>query len=65
MTTLSDSVAAPSIQSASEQPVPASTYELQITVLRCRIAALERELEAERERRKAIVTRYERLLDER
>jgi hypothetical protein len=64
MTTRSDSVAAPPIQSESEQSVPASAYELQITVLRCRIAALERELEAERERRQAIVTRYERLLDE-
>jgi hypothetical protein len=65
MTTRSDSVAAPPVQSGSDGSVPASVYELRITVLRCRIAALERELEAERERRKAVVTRYERLLDER
>jgi hypothetical protein len=65
MTTRPDSVAAPPVQLDSERPVPASTYELQIAVLRCRIAALERELEAERDRRQAIVTRYERLLDER
>jgi len=65
MTTRSDSVAAPPVELETGQSVPASPYELQIAVLRCRIAALERELEAERERRKAIVTRYERLLDER
>lgn len=48
-------------------PRPASTTvrELQVAVLRCRVAALEQELVAERERRKAVVDRYERILRER
>jgi len=47
------------------QPVSANVRELQMTVLECRVAALEQQLEAERERRQAVVDRYERLLAER
>jgi len=36
-----------------------------VAMLQSRIAALEQELEAERERRQAVVDRYERLLAER
>ena len=69
MTTRPDSVAPPepSVTSgrADTRRLSATIRRLQRRLLRCRIAVLERELEAERERRKAIVTRYERLLEER
>ena len=42
-----------------------SALELQVTLMECHVAALERELAAEREKRQAVVDRYERLLSER
>jgi hypothetical protein len=43
----------------------AALQETRIAVLRSRVAALENALEAERDRRRAIVNRYERALAER
>jgi len=43
----------------------AALQETRIAVLRSRVAALEKALEAERDRRRAIVNRYERILAER
>ena len=48
-----------------QQSVSRSALQLQVTLMRCHIAALEQELTAERERRQAVVDRYERLLAER
>ena len=69
MTTRPDSVAPPqpsvTTETADARRISATIRQLQITLLECQVAALERELRAERERRKAVVTRYEQLLDER
>jgi len=54
----------PTLPDQDREPLRSSTvYQLQIAVLRCRIAALEAELERERQRRQAVVDRYERLID--
>ena len=47
------------------QAVSTTAQELQVALLECRVAALEQQLAAERERRQAVVDRYERLLAER
>ncbi|MEF8758136.1 MAG: hypothetical protein V5A33_07850, partial [Halobacteriales archaeon] len=46
-------------------PRQAPLRETRIAVLRARVAALEDALEAERDRRRAIVNQYERILAER
>jgi len=69
MTTHPESVATPQSPSLPDardgQPVSATVKALQVAILECRVAALEQQLEAERERRQAVVDRYERLLAER
>ena len=69
MTTHPDRVASPQSPSLPEsregRPVSTTVQELQVAILECRVAALEQQLEAERERRQAVVDRYERLLAER
>jgi len=45
--------------------VSTTVQELRVALLECRVAALEQQLAAERERRQAVVDRYERLLAER
>jgi len=44
---------------------PPTTHRSQLTLLRCRVAALETMLLVERRRRQAVIDRYEKLLDER
>jgi len=53
------------VQHSEAGQLPASARSLRISLLECQVEALERELERERERRQAVVDRYERLLDER
>lgn len=53
------------VQHSEAGHLPASARSLRIALLECQVEALERELERERERRQAVVDRYERLLDER
>jgi len=69
MTTHPERVASPQSPSLPDQrdgrPVSSTVKELQVAILECRVAALEQQLEAERERRQAVVDRYERLLAER
>jgi len=69
MTTHPDRVATPQSPSLPDSPerraVSTTVQDLQIAILECRVAALEQQLEAERERRQAVVDRYERLLAER
>ncbi|MDS0278955.1 hypothetical protein NDI85_14230 [Halomicroarcula sp. S1AR25-4] len=69
MTTRPTQVATPEsgsdVDRTSTGTTPTSIAQFELTVLHCRIAALETALECERERRKAVVERYERLLDER
>jgi hypothetical protein len=68
MTTRPDSVATPQSRRPTDRPsartIAATTHAWQVSLLQARIVALERTLEAEQERREAIVTRYERLLTE-
>jgi len=45
--------------------VPPTTYRSQLTLLQCRVTALQTMVLIERRRRQAVVDRYERLLDER
>ncbi|WP_336336251.1 hypothetical protein [Haloarcula brevis] len=42
---------------------PSTIYQIQIALLRSRVASLETELEREREHRQAVVDRYERVID--
>ncbi|WP_262179150.1 hypothetical protein [Haloarcula laminariae] len=69
MTTHPERVAtprSPGLPENRERPsVSTAVRELQIALLECRVAALEQQLEAEREKRQAVVDRYERLLAER
>jgi len=64
----SSTVAPPRVESTGERerPAAASTRiaEFRITILQSQIAALERDLEAERDRQQAVVDRYERILEE-
>ena len=56
----------PSLPDRRERRAVSTTVrELQVAILECRVAALEQQLETERERRQAVVDRYERLLAER
>jgi hypothetical protein len=57
--------AVPSVQRSDVGQLSAAARRLRIELLECQVEALERELEIERERRQAVVDRYERLLDER
>jgi len=69
MTTHPERVASPQSPSVPDardcRPVSSTVQELQVAILECQVAALEQHLEAERERRQAVVDRYERLLAER
>lgn len=69
MTTHPERVATPQSPSLPDRSEPravsTTVRNLQLAILECRVAALEEELEAERERRQAVVDRYERLLAER
>jgi len=69
MTTHPEKVAAPQPPPLPEpgerRSVSNSVLKRQVTLMQCHIAALEQELEAERERRQAVVDRYERILAER
>ncbi|WP_324665067.1 hypothetical protein [Haloarcula sediminis] len=69
MTTHPDRVApprSPTVPDSREaRAVSTTVQELQVAVLECHVAALEQQLEAEREKRQAVVDRYERLLAER
>ena len=47
------------------RPTSTTVRELQVAVLECRVTALEQQLDVERERRQAVVDRYERLLADR
>lgn len=51
-------------ESGERRSVSKSVLKLQVTLMECHITALEQELEAERERRQAVVDRYERILAE-
>ena len=55
----------PSGETSGPARTAPSVAQLQIALLQCQVETLRRELKAERERRQAIVTRYEQLLDER
>ncbi|MBX0286739.1 hypothetical protein [Haloarcula salinisoli] len=69
MTTHPERVASPQSptvpDSREERPISTTVQALRVAVLECQVAALEQQLEAERERRQAVVDRYERLLAER
>ncbi|MFC6975027.1 hypothetical protein ACFQL1_10655 [Halomicroarcula sp. GCM10025709] len=58
------SVATPAAAESQRQSANAR-YELEIALLRQRITQLESAVEAERQRRQAVVDRYERLLEQR
>jgi hypothetical protein len=49
--------------SPSARQTPSTIYQIQIALLRSRVATLETALEQEREHRQAVVDRYERLID--
>ncbi|MDS0260207.1 hypothetical protein NDI56_12455 [Haloarcula sp. S1CR25-12] len=56
----------PSLPDRSDtKPVSATVMKLQLTVMQHRIETLQQQLVAERERRQAVIDRYERLLAER
>jgi len=66
MTTRPENVVTPQSPSTERtESRPPAIHRLEVAILQCRIAELERELEAEQERRQAVVDRYERLLDKR
>jgi len=69
MTTHPERVATPQSPTLPDprerQSTSSTVMELQVAILEYRVTALEQQLEAERERRQAVVDRYERLLAER
>jgi len=68
MTARPDQAGTPSVRpgdTADAKRVSVAAHRLQVAALQCHIAALERKVEIERERRRAVVTRYEQLLNDR
>ena len=65
MTARPEEATTPRPKVTDDRRQPPSVDQLRIALLQRRVAALEQELEAERERRQAIITRFERLLYER